>query len=192
MVLIDLIDTDNQRDLHSDVPKLISDQHLEQSTLLTAHTMSNPNRPSEKAYWLQSNSMRKSLPLRLNPKLTAEDDDISSLRTFRYLKLDASNDGDLPCPRKFVQSSKPAQSRLRRSQSVYDFSASTESDPSPACQFQAHSPAFDSSSSACLRASLLLDDFQLLRPPSVASFGEALMFEPGHNEGADQAASAFC
>ena len=142
-----------------------------------------------KASWLMNCAMSKSMPLQLNPESTAEDDDISSLRTYRYLKLDASNDIDLPCPRKFVQTFQPARRRLSRSQSAYDNSSAVstpESTPNSARPFETHSPAFEPSSRARLRASLHLDDLHLLRPPSVASMGEALMSKSVHSE-ADEA-----
>ena len=129
---------------------------------------------SMRSNWLNNSVLSKSMPLDRKPGLTAEDDDVSSLRTRRYLKIDASNEMDLPGPRKFVQSSKPPR-RLTRSQSAYDFGTLPESNTLSPLIFEGQPRAADESRRACLRVSLLIDDFHLLRPPSLPAISETLM-----------------
>jgi hypothetical protein len=123
---------------------------------------------------LTNSTLSKSMPCCIKPNVSAEDDGVLSLRTSRYHKLDASSQMDLPSPRKFVPSPKPAN-RLTRSQSVYDFSACNASSPS-ARLVEGHDNSIEGSSRspAYLRASLNLDDFQFLRPPSLDSICEEL------------------
>ena len=115
-------------DPQSSVPAQIRSQQPEQSTLLRTNASPNHTKP----FWLKRSPLSQSMPLHRTPGATAEDEDISSLRTFRYLKLDASSVMDLPRPQKFCQSSK-LPSRLTRSQSAYDCSVVIESSPSSAC-----------------------------------------------------------
>jgi hypothetical protein len=147
-----------------------SDRLPEQSKPVPEST----NQISMRSNWLNNSVLSKSMPLDLKPGLTAEDDDVSSLRTRRYLKIDASNEMDLPGPRKFVQSSKPAR-RLTRSQSVYDFGTLPESSTISSLFLEGQPHAADESRRACLRWRLLIDDFHLLRPPSLPAICETLM-----------------
>jgi hypothetical protein len=133
----------------------------------------NSKSRSQKAYRLKC----KSMPLWLKPGVTAEDDDVSAWRTYRFLKLDDSSEQDLPGPCKFAR--KPQQSRLTRSKSTYDCSALIESSSSTVCCFGLNSPVYDRSSLAHLLASLRIDDFQNFRPPSLP---ETLMSNSSHNE----------
>uniref|UniRef100_A0A7S0MBN0 Uncharacterized protein n=1 Tax=Cryptomonas curvata TaxID=233186 RepID=A0A7S0MBN0_9CRYP len=149
----------------------ISDQRQEQSNGL-------PLLPTyaKKANWLKHMSLSKTMPLYLKPGATAEDDDVSALRTSRYLKLETSSEIELPCPRKFVGSSRPT-SRFTRSQSAYTLGCVTGSSTKRSDHFfELHGQAFDTSS---LCASLLLDDFELSRPPSFAAMCEGLMSDSG-------------
>jgi hypothetical protein len=115
-------------DPQSTVPVQIRSQQPEQSTLLRKNA--RPNHTN--LVWLKKSPLSQSMQLHRTPGATAEDQDISSLRTFRYLKLDTSSGIDLPRPQKFCQSSK-LPSRLTRSQSAYDCSVEIESSPSSAC-----------------------------------------------------------
>jgi hypothetical protein len=147
---------------------LYSDQHAEKVNSLPENARLNIRRTN----WLKNSALSKSMPIDLKPGATAEDEFVSSMRTFRYHKLDASNEIDLPGPLKFVQSSNRAR-RLIRSQSEYDFDNFDE--PTSRFAHAVHSSVIGASSSSRLRASLFIDDIQLLRPPSLAAIDETLM-----------------
>ena len=119
------MDCCESNDRHSNMPVQINDKDTEENSAPPMIEMANP----KNVYRLKNSQMSKSMPLCLKPGVTAEDDDISSLRTYRYLKLDASSEKDLPCPRKFVHRLKPEQLRLTRSQSAHACMALTKSIP---------------------------------------------------------------
>ncbi len=116
------------------------------------------------------------MPPCMKPDRTAEDDDVSSMRLCRYLKLDSSDAADLPPPRKFSGSKMPI-GRLTRSQSAHDFSARTDS-----TYHHMQSQEADISISSRLRECLFMDDFQLLRPSSLVVISESLMTNTANME----------
>ncbi len=77
------------------------------------------NRPFQRNC-LKKSSLSKSMPSYEMSRCTAEDEEVSSMRTFRYLKLDSNDTTHLPPPRKFADPSKPSGS-LKRSKSAQDF-----------------------------------------------------------------------
>jgi hypothetical protein len=71
-------------DRHSNMPVQINDKDTGENSTPPMIEMANP----KNVYRLTNSQLSKSMPLCLKPGVTAEDEDISSLRTYRYLKLE--------------------------------------------------------------------------------------------------------
>jgi chemotaxis regulatin CheY-phosphate phosphatase CheZ len=119
--------------------------------------------------WTKSLSLSKSMPSSMQPSLTAEDEEVSSMRTFKYLKLDATDTTNLPAPLKFAQSR--TNYRLRRSVSDQGISSLCRSEH----LYEAQSSESDASIRARLHECLFMDDFQMIRPMSLVGICESLM-----------------
>jgi hypothetical protein len=144
---------------------------------------------SIRSNWLQNSSLSKSMPHHVKQDFTAEDDSVSSLRTFRYLKLEPTDTMELPPPRKFANFT-TQKGRLTRSKSAQEFGTRADSLSRPAHINGAQGHAHDASSSARLRESLFMDEFQLLRPPSFVVMLDSHMSNPADEAGGDEIVDA--
>jgi hypothetical protein len=129
---------------------------------------------STRRNWLKNSSLSKSMPHNVNQGFTAEDENVLSMRTYRYLKMIPDDTAKLPPPCKFVNLTRPNCS-LPRSKSAQGFGASAGA----LCQ------ASNTSIIARLRECLFMDDFQLHRPPSFvvtceSNMGNAMDADDAH------------
>jgi hypothetical protein len=161
-------------------PGLSSDAKHPSHEKHTAHSL--------RSNWLKNSATSKSMPHNIKPSFTAEDDKISSMRTYRYLKLEPTCSSDLPPPRKFANFTKPnvSNGRLTRSKSTLDFGAQADSPIRPAYLRGAQSQASDASISARLRDCLFMDEFQLLRPSSPVAMCDLPMCNTPEEEAGDE------